>query len=440
MTQEAGGGLAPGQLGPVFQALGETSSPFEFRDLRVLFVGINFSPEVTGIAPYTAQAAAFLAASGASVEVFTGIAHYPEWQPTEAPAWRRREFRDDVRVVRFRHYVPARQSVWRRATYEASFATQILASRPSCRPDVVIAVVPTLLSGVAALRLARKARCPLIVWVQDLMGPATQQSGMPGGSYVTAVTRAIEDRLLKAAHSVIVINGGFVRYVQSRGIATTRIHEIRNWTHISEPNASSSDTRSSLGWPDDCIVALHTGNMGLKQGLDNVVRAAQYAAQIDAPIRFVLLGDGSQRQKLELLANGNPYLQFVDPLPAAEYPNVLHAADVLVVNERASAVDMSLPSKLTSYFIAGRPVVAAVSPHGATADEVSRSGAGILVPPERPEALVEALLQLRSSPEVARQLASNGPRYATKNLTAHASLGRLAKLVMEATSGRGTAQ
>lgn len=51
------------------------------------------------------------------------------------------------------------------------------------------------------------------------------------------------------------------------------------------------------------------------------------------------------------------------------------------MNERASAVDMSLPSKLTSYFSAGAPIVAAVPASGGTAAEVRRSGAGVVVPP-----------------------------------------------------------
>ncbi len=103
---------------------------------------------------------------------------------------------------------------------------------------------------------------------------------------------------------------------------------------------------------------------------------------------------------------------------------MLAAADVLLVNERSSVVDMSLPSKLTSYFIAGRPVVASVVPRGATAREVTRSGAGLVVPADQPAALLSALDWLRHDPALAASLGAAGPVYAAQHLGADASLAR----------------
>ena len=143
--------------------------------------------------------------------------------------------------------------------------------------------------------------------------------------------------------------------------------------------------RRRLGWAEDDVVALHSGNMGLKQGLKYLVAAARLAS---APVRVVLMGDGSQRAALEGLGAGVERLSFLPPSDSADFPDVLASADVLVVNERATAVDMSLPSKLTSYFSVGRPVVAAVPAGGGTAAEVDRSCGGVLVPPEEPVALL----------------------------------------------------
>lgn len=95
---------------------------------------------------------------------------------------------------------------------------------------------------------------------------------------------------------------------------------------------------------------------------------------------------------------------------------------MLLVNERASAVDMSLPSKLTSYFSAGVPVLAAVPPGGGTASEVARSGGGVLVAPEDPA----ALLALGTSPAERARLGAAGTRHAAEHLSAEAALGRLA--------------
>ena len=74
---------------------------------------------------------------------------------------------------------------------------------------------------------------------------------------------------------------------------------------------------------------------------------------------------------------------------------MLAAADVLLVNQRATVGDMSLASKLTSYFMAARPVIGAVAERSETARELARADAGELVSPENPQALADAIERFR---------------------------------------------
>ena len=90
---------------------------------------------------------------------------------------------------------------------------------------------------------------------------------------------------------------------------------------------------------------------------------------------------------------------------------------------------MSLPSKLTSYFTAGRAVIAAVPPEGATADEVKRSRAGIVVQPGQPESLAAAALELSRQPELRATLGSNGRDYALRALGTDAAHARALRFV-----------
>ena len=165
--------------------------------------------------------------------------------------------------------------------------------------------------------------------------------------------------------------------------------------------------------------------MGLKQGLENVIEAASLAEQRGEPIRFVLMGDGSQRRALEALGGGLSTLEFLPPVPFEEYADTLAAADVLVINERVGVHDMSLPSKLTSYFIAGRPVVAAVDPEGATAREIALSGGGLTVRGGKPELLLAAVARLAANRDLARILGGRGKAYAESRLDKDEALNRL---------------
>jgi len=187
--------------------------------------------------------------------------------------------------------------------------------------------------------------------------------------------------------------------------------------------------RAELGWDDGRQVVLHAGNMGLKQGLEQVVDAARMAADRKAPVRFVLMGDGNQRAALERAATGLPTIEFMAPVPEARFGDVLAAADVLLVAERASVVDMSLPSKLTSYALAGRPIVAAVREGGTTARELERSGAALRVAPEEPAALLAVLERLRADRALAGSLAAAGPAYVEGYLRRDTALERADRFV-----------
>lgn len=151
--------------------------------------------------------------------------------------------------------------------------------------------------------------------------------------------------------------------------------------------------------------------MGAKQDLRNVVDAARIADERGASVQFVLVGDGGERSKLEERARGIARITFVDHLDDTEYRLALFAADVLLVNEKPGVAAMAVPSKLTSYFDAGRPVVAATDPGGITASEVAAADAGVVVSAGDPTALLDAVLAVRSDADAAARFGLNGRRY-----------------------------
>lgn len=414
------------------------------RKRRVLLVSTNYAPEHTGIGPYATQVAEHWAAQGHETHVLAGMPHYPSWTVDEdyQGAWRRTEQRGGVTVHRRRHTVPARQTAVRRAMFEASVLTHKLVAPPRIeRPDAVVAQLPSLAGGVTGARLASRWGAPYVPVVQDLMGAAAEQSGIEGGDKAAAAAARVEGYALRRATLVGVIHETFVERVTSLGVAPERIRIVPNWSHVAAPSAPREETRARLGWAPGDTVVLHAGNMGLKQGLEVLVETAR----LGRDVRVVLMGDGNQRETLGELARGVPNLEFLPPVDSDQFPDVMAAADVLAVTQRASVLDMSVPSKLTSYFAAGRPVVASVADGGGTAGEVRRSGAGVLVPPEDPAALLAAVRNLASDPVAAERLGAAGPRHVEAHLGRAAGLARYDALLDEALSmagageaGRGT--
>jgi glycosyltransferase involved in cell wall biosynthesis len=405
---------------------------------RITIVTQYYWPEHVGIAPYSTRLAEHLADIGAVVNVVTAMPHYPEWRID--PAYKRRvhmrEERRGVAVDRRWHYVPARQSALRRAGYEASlFAHSMVRGSPES--DAVIGVIPSLSTGAIARVYARRRSCKYGIIVQDLSTQAVSQSGITKADVVTTTTRAVEGWVLSGAARVAVVSPRFKPHVETFGVAPDRISVLRNWVEDdvtsaeAQPPTTTAAIRKSFGWDDDEVIVLHAGNMGLKQGLEHVVEAARLASGGPLPLRFVLMGDGSQRPAIEQRAAGLANVQFLPNMPRDRCSQIMSAADVLLVNERGSIVDMALPSKLTSYFAAGGPVVAAVSDEGTTAEEVRRAGGGLVVAPEDPKALLDALALLAADPGLAAALGAKGADYAERELSAGAVLAHAETFVRD---------
>jgi glycosyltransferase involved in cell wall biosynthesis len=282
-----------------------------------------------------------------------------------------------------------------------------------------------VLSTAAARGLARRHRAAFGVVVHDLAGLGARESGIAGGARVAALVGAVEGRTLRSADGIVVLHSRFRRpLTEQLGVDDGRITVIRNWVHTrDESSTSSPGTRSGLGWGDETVV-LHTGNMGLKQGLENVIDAGRLAERRGDQVRFVLMGDGNQRETLERLAADVRTIDVVDPLPDADYVAALRAADMLLVNEREGMAEMSVPSKLTSYFSAGRPVVAATDPDSPTASEMRASGAGPIVPSGDPEALLTAVLSLAADSALATAHGAAARSFADEHFDAEKALAR----------------
>lgn len=399
----------------------------------MLFFSVGYPPEKTGNGPYVGALAAGLAAHGYRVAANVSQPHYPEWSAREGYAQlTHSEVVDGVEVSRHRHYVPSVPRGVRRLVYELSSGVRLLFSRVG-HSRVVIAVSPALFStALAILRVRLTARrTPIIVWIQDIYTLGLSETG-EGGESAKKLTRRIEGATLRSADRIVVIHQRFADYiVREFGVDPGKIVLIRNWTHLPPAGEAVSPraAKEQLGWPTDVILAVHTGNMGAKQGLENIVDTARLADERGAPVQFLLVGDGGERRKLVDLAAGVSRLTFVAPLDDERYRLALSAADVLIVNEKAGVSGMSVPSKLTSYFDAGRPVVAATDPGGITANEIAASGGGIVVPAGQPELLLDAVLAIGADPERASELGLNGLRYRQQVLGQDAAIGQFEGLI-----------
>lgn len=404
----------------------------------MLVFGLNYPPETTGISPYTGAMAEGLARSGHKVRAIAAHPHYPEWKIAPGYGrWSQSEQINDVAVDRVLHFVPAHPSPLPRAASEASFGVRQSVVRWG-RPTAIIAVSPALIStAVVRLRsLVTHRETPFVVWVQDLYGIGMAEMGRGGGISVRVI-RSIERWLLRSASMVVVIHDRFADRVHADfSVPLERIAVIRNWTHLAPlPIVDVATVRASHGWGEDETVVVHTGNMGVKQGLHHVVDAGRLAYERGGKVRFVLVGDGAQREHLQnRIAQEPTTTELLLPLDDAAFGAILQAADMLLVNELPGVAEMCVPSKLTSYFTSGRPILAATDERGITAQEVHNADAGMIVMAGDPEALLAGAIALASDPEEGARLGENGKRYKETMLAEKFAIQRFDSLLADLTA------
>ena len=387
--------------------------------MRILLVTTNYWPEPTGIAIYTTDLAECLAIRGDYLTVLTSLPHYPWWMVPEEfsnhseGTW----LYSGVLVVRAKHFVPHKMNAILRMRFETSLwwnlrrVSKIVFDNHF---DLVIACIPTVAAGIVAKGIAKKLDIPFGLIVQDLSGAGAKQSGLRGGALISKIALAIEGSVLKAADSIVTVSASMRDVVVGLGILESKINQITNYSAREISISDKKSARSKFGWPSNTFVVIHTGNMGAKQDLENVVRAAK-VLNANSKIVIYLVGHGSQESKLKRICEGKKNIAVLPAVPDEDYSALLASADLLLVNERSTQMEMSLPSKLTSYLYSDRAVLAAVPRGGATWKFLE--GVAELVESGDPYALSRKIEELSRDPERLAELAERGKKFAEANLS-----------------------
>lgn len=386
--------------------------------MRILVHGINYAPELTGIGKYSSEMCAWLAGRGHEVRVITAPPYYPEWQIRKG--YRKyaysREVIDGVRVDRCPLWIPRRLSGAKRILHLASFALSclpLMLRAVGWRPHIIITIEPAFFCAPASWLTARLAGSTAWLHVQDLEIDAAFELGMLPPSLRKFVTY-LERTVICRFDGISTISKAMRGRLVHKGIDENRCHLFGNWANCRtiHPLPRPSAYRQTLELPEGAFVALYSGNMGEKQGLEIIIDMAR--ALLDKPdIYFVMCGDGAVRHRLESLAGGLSNMRWLPLQPVERLNELLNLADVHLLPQRANAADLVMPSKLTGMLASGKPVIAtAIS--GTELAAVAGEG-GLVVPPGDMSAFMSALLQLRGDVTLCAQKGAQARSFAERH-------------------------
>lgn len=401
--------------------------------MKILIYAINYVPELTGAAKYTSEMATWFAEQGHTVEVITGVPHYPEWEIYEG--YRKkcfmREDVDSVRVMRTTLYVPKRVTSLGRILLEISFSfwTQrywLPKLFGRAKYNLVIAICPPLQIGVWPWFYCRLRNVPWVFHIQDLQVDAAIRLQMLKSRFFGYLLYKIENSLLKKATRVSTITEAMCNRISEKGVSKENIWMVPNWSEIDfiRPLPRNNNFRDKLGITDDQVLFMYAGNMGQKQGLDLILMAAERLLGY-SKIRFVMIGAGAVCHELKTKASdmGLENLSFLPVQPYDNLPEMLAAGDVHLVVQKREAADIVMPSKLTNILAAGRPALATADCGTTLHQVVEGCHAGLVTPPEELEPFIEGIFKLYDDADARTEMGKNGRAYAEKFLSKEAILG-----------------
>lgn len=383
--------------------------------MRVIVWGINYAPEITGIAPHNVALCEFLLRHGHEIEMVTTFSYYPAWRKRAED--RRLPYRTDringVPVHRCWHFVPQRLSAWKRIVHEASFVLtstmRILLLR---RPDVYVVVSPPLLLGAAGWLVATLKWAPFIFHVQDLQPDAAVGLGMLRTGLFTRALYWLEAFAYKHATRVSGISEGIVDAFRGKGVPDRKLILFPNAVVL--PGDKDIPVRGKFRakhhFTAGEFLAVYAGNLGVKQGLEILLDVADLL-RAEKQIRIVIAGDGAAREKIEKEIRDRNNMSMLPLQYGIDYKEFLVDADVSLISQQSGSGNAFFPSKLLVTLAYSCPVVTVADEESALARAVANGRCGKNVLPADPKQLANCLRDLSKDRERLRQWGANGRAY-----------------------------
>jgi colanic acid biosynthesis glycosyl transferase WcaI len=390
---------------------------------RILVLGINCFPELTGIGKYTGEMITWLAENGHETTMVTGFPYYPNWklqEPYKGNGYKREKMLGGkLNVYRCPLYVPINPSGLKRLLHEAIFFVSagfvVFTMLFKKKQDIIFAVAPPFHIAILALfyRFFRGGR--IVYHVQDLQIEAARELGMLKHSWMFDILFSVEYFILRKMNYISTISDGMIKRVSKK--IPKKVLFFPNWvdTETFFPLSERGQLKQKWGYTPEDQIVLYSGSIGYKQGLDGLIKVAA-TLKLKENVKFLICGTGPYKEVLIRLAE-ELNLKNIEFLPLQEYDvfnEFLNMADMHLVLQKGDASDLVMPSKLTSILSVGGLALVTAN-QGTTLHEViTTHEMGVVIPPEDERVLADAIVEIAENNYDAYR--RNARRYAEQFL------------------------
>lgn len=277
------------------------------------------------------------------------------------------------------------------------------------KQDILIVVTtPPLLPFVILIACkVRRAKC--ILRIEDVYPETLIATSILGKHSIFAHILWLMNKILyRSSDRITVLGRDMDKLVKNKlGNKDYKVSIIPNWADVDLVKPESKKTNVLLkkhGLVNKFIIQ-YAGNMGRAQGIENIFNAVNLLKN-ENDIKFMFIGSGSEREWMDNYVRENELqnILILDQRPRSDQVNFLNACDLGLVSLLPGMTGAGVPSRMYNIMAAGKPIIV-VTGYGSEPEfVVTEEKVGWFVEAEKPEKLVEVILEARSNPECLLQM------------------------------------
>lgn len=360
--------------------------------------------------------ATWLRRKGHEVSIVTAMPNYPKNKiyPGYAGRYSVYELIDEVSVYRSWIYVSHSRGIMARLLNYFSFVvTSFFSLLRLPRTEFIICESPPLFLGITAVLIAKIKRSKLVFNVSDLWPESAEKLNIISNRFLIRLAYGLEHWIYKKSYLISGQTKGIVKSIESR-FPEKKVIWFPNGVDIDffdKPRKEKNAWRDKFGISDNDFMLLYAGILGHAQGLEVILNAADILK--DLPLKFLIVGDGPEKERLLVLAEAKDlkHVVFHGNLQKDDIPSLIESCDAYIVPLRK--LDLfkgAIPSKLFEPLALGRPILLGVD--GEARDLFIDEGrGGLYFEPENASDLAEQIQTLLTNQALVESLGKQGQQF-----------------------------
>lgn len=347
---------------------------------HILIISQYFHPEQFRVNDLSLE----LVNRGYKVTVITGIPNYPQGKFYWGYGLfkQRNELWNGIEIIRLPIFPRGKSKISLVLNYYSFVVSGWFVSHTTrIKAEVVFTYeVSPLLQAKIGNWYSKRFHVQHLLYVMDLWPENVEVVGGIKNKFILNYLTKTSASIYKKTSRILVASNAFLPSISRLGVDPKK---ITYWPQYAEdfyrpvpPNPMwSIDERKTI---------LYTGNIGVAQGLDVLLRAVALLKKKNITgFRIVLIGDGRDRENLQQVSKVegiNDFVLFLNSVPAQRVPEIIAASDWVFLSLKDSRIlEKTIPAKLQTYFACSKPILASVG--GESARIIAEAKAGLVSPP-----------------------------------------------------------